>query len=239
MALRLVDEVAAASLSNGYNMRFAVCIALLALTSAAFTQTNERPNPRRDRVVWEPPGWNFPENVKATVPKEMLTTFRVLDYEIKLEETSINDVKERLGGIIGRKGDASDASAWLCFHGADATGRWVLWLENGEIDGDSVGGFQWQRLSNRDILDGRCHTLGKGDSLLQLPLSLRLGIRSAVVLSKLGPPTFKDGQRLIYLHEHEAGSARPEDPFISSNIVMVRIRNGVVWAIEASKTISD
>lgn len=220
-------------------MRFALFIALFALSAAASTQAEGRTNSDLARVLWEPPDWNFPENVKATVPKEMLTTLRVSNYEIKLEETSINDVRQRLGGVIGRKGDAGDASEWLCFRGADANGRWVLWLENGEIDGDFVGSFQWQRLSNRDVLDGRCRVLGKGDSLVQLPLSLGLGIRSSEVLKRLGPPTSRDGERLVYVHEHEAGEARAGDPFISSNIVVVHIRNGLVWAIQASKTISD
>jgi hypothetical protein len=51
---------------------------------------------------------------------------------------------------------------------------WVLWLESGEIDGGYVGSFQWQRLSNRDVLDSRCHALTGTTSAIKLPLSLRL-----------------------------------------------------------------
>jgi hypothetical protein len=153
--------------------------------------------------------------VKATVPKEMVSTFRVSGYDITFEKTNMKDVEQRLGGVIGEKGDASDASEWLCFHGADAMGRWVLWLENGEIDGGSVGSFQWQRLSNRDVLDTRCHTLRKAGSVIRLPLSLQLGAKSSEVLKSLGPPTLKTDERLIYLHEHEVGGTRAEDPFIS------------------------
>jgi hypothetical protein len=122
-------------------MRLVLCIVLLTLTSTVFPQTSRRPNPHSARAVWEPPDWNLPDNLKATVPGEMLTALRVSGYEIKLEETSFNDVKEHLAGIIGRKGDAGDATEWLCFHGTDAAGRWVLWLENGEIDGGSSAVF--------------------------------------------------------------------------------------------------
>jgi len=220
------------------NMRFPASIAFLLLASSAFTQTVSQPSSHAARTIWEPPEWNFPQDVKATVPKEMVSTFRVSGYDITLEKTRMKDVQQRLGGVIGEKGDASDASEWLCFHGADAKGEWVLWLENGEIDGGSVGSFQWQRLSKRDVLDTRCHILPKEGSVIQLPVSLQLGTKSSEVLKSLGPPTWKTDERLIYLHEHEVGG-RAEDPFISSNIVVVLLRNGMVWAIQVSRTTSD
>lgn len=221
------------------NMHFAASIALLLLASSGFTQTVSQPTTHAARAIWEPPEWNFPQNVKATVPKEMVSTFRVSGYDITLEKTSMKDVEQRLGGVVGKKGDAGDASEWLCFHGADATGGWALWLENGEINGDSVGSFQWQRLSNHDVLDTRCHALRRAGSIIQLPLSLQLGAKSSEVLKSLGPPTLKTDGRLIYLHEHEVGGTRAEDPFISSNIVVVYLRSGIVWAIQVSKTTSD
>jgi len=220
-------------------MHFTASVALLLLALSAFTQTVSQPSSRAATAVWEPPEWNFPQDVKATVPKEMVSRFRVSGYDITLEETSMKDVQQHLGGVIGEKGDAGDASEWLCFHGTDASGGWVLWLENGEINGGSVGSFQWQRLSNRDVLDTRCHTLLKAGSVIQLPLSLQLGTKSSEVLKSLGPPTSKSDQRLIYLHEHKVGGTKPEDPFITSNIVVVRLRNGIVWAIQVSKTTSD
>ncbi|MGA7697038.1 MAG: hypothetical protein WCA76_18570 [Candidatus Sulfotelmatobacter sp.] len=220
-------------------MRFALCIILLVLASAAFTETDERASQRSDKVVWEPPEWNIPENVKATVAKEMFSRFRVSGYEVTLEETSMEDAEQHLGGVIGKRGDAGDAMQWLCFQGADSVGGWVLWLESGEINGGSVGSLQWQRLSNRDVLDRRCHALQKAGTPIQLPLSLKLGAKSSDVLKSLGPPTSKDGGRLIYLHEHEVGAIRGGDPFISSNIVVVHLRDGLVWAIQASKTTSD
>jgi hypothetical protein len=218
-------------------MRFPASVAILLLASSAFTQTVSQSHAAK--AIWDPPEWNFPQGVKATVPKEMVSTFRVSGYDITLEKTSMKDIQLRLWGVIGEKGDASDASEWLCFHGADAKGGWVLWLVNGEIDGSSVGSFQWQRLSNRDVLDTRCHLLPKVGSVIQLPLSLQLGTKSSEVLKSLGPPTWKTGGRLIYLNEHEAGGTSAEDPFISSNIVVIVLRNGIVCAIQVSKTTSD
>jgi hypothetical protein len=216
------------------NMQFRASVTLLMLASSAFAQAVSQPSSHTARSIWEPPEWNFPQDVKATIPKEMVSTFRVSGNDITLEKTSMKEVQQRLGGVIGEKGDASDASEWLCFHGADALGGWVLWLENGEIDGGSVGSFQWQRRSNRDILDIRCPTLTKAGSVVQLPLSLQLGAKSSDVLKSLGPPTSKTDESLIYLHEHKVGGTNA-GPFISSNIVVVRIRNGMVWAIQGPK----
>lgn len=213
-------------------------VALLLLASSAFAQPVSHSSSHAAKAIWEPPEWNFPQDVRATVPKELVSTFRVSGYDITLEKTRMKDVQQRLKGVIGEKGDASDASQWLCFHGADAKGRWVLWLESSEMDESAVGSFQWQSLSNREVLDTRCHLLPKASSVIRLPVSLQLRTKSSEVLKSLGPPTRKTNERLIYVHEHEAGGTRA-DPFISSNIVVVGLRNGMVWTIQVSKTISD
>jgi hypothetical protein len=169
----------------------------------------------------------------------MVSTLRISGYNITLEETSMKDTERRFGGIIGKKPDASDASKWLCFHGKDAAGRWVLWLVNDEINEGSIGSFQWRRISSHDVFDTRCHTLPKADSVIHLPLSLRLGTKSSELSRTLGQPTLKTHERLIYLHEHEVGGARAGNPFVASNIVVVHLRNGIVWEIQASRTTSD
>jgi len=202
---------------------------------AAFAQNVKQSNSHSHDLVWEPPEWNYPQELKASVPNEMFSTFGLSGYNVVFEETSIESVQKHVGGKAGKKGDAGDALEWLCFHGADTAGRWVIWLESGEIDGGSVGSFQWQRLSDREVLDSRCHALaGNGVSL---PLSLRLGAKKAEVLKNLGAPTSSDTERLIYLHEHK--STIRGEPFTISNIVVIDIRNEVVWAIRASKTSSS
>jgi len=217
-------------------MRLAAWISVVLFASSAFSQTPTQLKTHGADAIWEPPDWMIPENVKPTVPKELLSTIRVSNFEIVLEKTSMEDVQRHLGGQFGRRGDASEGLRWLCFHGADAVGAWVLWLEDNEIDGSSIGSFQWQRLNKHGDFDSRCHTLGK--ATVELPSSLRLGARLSEVLKSLGPPSSKEGEKLIYFHQHEAGGTR-DDPFISSNTVVVHSRNGRVWKIQASKTTSD
>ncbi|MGA2345213.1 MAG: hypothetical protein ABSF93_04360 [Candidatus Sulfotelmatobacter sp.] len=212
-------------------MRTIPCIVLVLLSVTAFAQTTQQSKSYSTRMVWEPPDWNFPQNVKGNGRREMLTSFRVSNYEIALERTEMKDVQKHLGGEIGSR--ETDASEWLCFHGANETGRWVLWLENDEISASIVGAFQWRQISENDVLDPRCQVLRGEGSTIALPLPFTLGATQSQVLKSLGSPTARDNERLVYLHAHDNGS------FVSSNTVMVRLRDGVVWAIQASKTTSD
>jgi hypothetical protein len=183
-------------------------------------------------VIWEPPAWTFDDLPKATVSKQMLATLRVAGFPVTLEDTKMNDVSSTLGGTIGGKGDAGDFEEWLCFHGTDPNGRWVLWLESGEIDGGSVGGFDWRRLNKIAVLDRRCRVLG--GTKVELPIALRLGISEAEVLKTLGLPTVRHSDSLLYVHEHQV-SIRGE-PYDSQNIVIILLRAGRVWSIKVSKT---
>ncbi len=212
-------------------MRSISCIALVFLALTAFAQTTQQSKSHSSRVVWEPPDWNVPQNVKGNGRREMLTSFRVSGYAIVLEQTEMKDVQRRLGGEIGSR--ETDSSEWLCFHGANETGRWVLWLENDEISESLVGAFQWRQLSESDVLDPRCQSLRREDSMITLPLPFTLGAMESQVLKSLGSPAARDSDRLIYLHEYGSGS------YVSSNNVIIRLRNGAVWAIQASKTTSD
>ncbi len=199
------------------------------LLSVAFAQTSAQ-------VIWEPPDWNFPQETKATVSKEMLSALHVSTTRITLEETPLDKVKQLIGGEIGTKGDAGEAMQWLCFRGTDHGEGWVLWLESGEIDGGSIGSFQWQSMPNNAAIDGRCHTLG-GSATIKLGLPLKLGMTEPQLFRVLGAPSSKQGESLIYLHEHTLSLKGV--PYDSSNIVMVRVRDGKITSIAASKTTSS
>jgi hypothetical protein len=206
--------------------------AFVLLSLAAFAQTTEQSRSYDARVIWEPPDLSFPQNLKANGKSEMLSSLRVSNYEIALERTEMKDVQKRLGGQLGSRG--SDASEWLCFHGENDVGRWTLWLENDEINQGSVGSFQWWQASKDDVFDARCQALAKEDSMVILPVPFfALGATESQVLKSLGSPTARESERLIYLHTHGSGS------FNSSNTVIVRLRNGLVWAIQAAKVTSD
>lgn len=221
-------------------MRLTLYIFVAILTVPAAFPAAASP-PQRSAIVWEPPDWVFPENAKASIKKEMLTSLRVSGYDVVLEQTAMKDAQDRLGGEMGSKGDAGDALEWLCFRGTNENGSWVLWLESGEIDGGLVGSFQWRQVSKSDVFDARCHDLDAAAGAISLPVpNLKLGATQAQVLRSLGAPTSRTAARLIYVHEHDVTSAtKRNDPFVSTNLLIVRLRNGIVWAIQASKTTSD
>ncbi len=207
-------------------MRGIVIAALLAITSAAFAQS---------AGIWQPPTLDLPDRLpQATVSKEMITKLRVAEMQIILEETPLNDVQKNLGGVIGSRGDANEALQWLCFHGSDAKGRWVLWLESSEMGSGNVDGFAWQRMAEKATLDSRCLTQ---DVEIDLPVRLAIGLTESDVLGCLGTPTAKYRNTLIFDHEHQE-TVRNE-PFTSSNTVYLELRSGVVWAVQVWKTTSN
>lgn len=234
MTRRILPAKAFPSAIGAVMHRFVGLSALLLFVACiTLGQTASRSSSSIDAVTWEPQAWAFlQEYPKATVSKQMVAALRVSNLLVRLENTTMEDVKATLGGTIGKKGDAGDFDEWLCFHGSDPSGGWVLWLESGEIDGGTVGSFQWQRLSASAVLDRRCRVLG--EAKVKLPIALQLGITEAEVLKILGRPTVKQGDRLIYLHEHPL-TIRGE-PSTSDNVVAILLRGGRVWAIEVSKT---
>src|SRR3974390_2343943 len=221
-------------------MRFVPFIIVALLTSAAIAQTVKDSDTHRSPMVWEPPEVLYPDSAKATVKKELLTSFRVRGYVIALDETAMKDVQGRLGGQIGSREDHRDALEWLCYHGADAGGRWVLWLENDEMNGSFVGSFQWAQLSKSDVLDPRCHLLD-GSGQIKLPLSrLVLGTAQSEILESLGPPSVKNAERFVYLHRHAVTvKTGGREPFISSNMLIIFFSNGAVRAVQGARTMLD
>ncbi len=212
---------------------------LLIATCAAFAQTASHPvPPAGGQAIWEPPAWDFPRELpQATVAKEMLATLRVSGFRITLEETKMDDVKTRFGGTFGQSGEAGEFYEWLCYQGTDSKGRWALWLGSGEINGGTVGDFQWRRLAEGAVLDERCRKVQGTSDSVALPIALQLGMSEKDVLKTLGPPSARRGDTLIWLHEHQ--ETIHWEPYTSDNTVMILLRDGVVWAIQASKTTSD
>src|ERR1051326_4946160 len=153
-------------------MRIAFVAAIFLLASSTVGHSDQAPTSNRG---CEPPEWSLPQNLSASVPAEMVSGFRVENYEVKLEDTSMEEARQHLGGEIRAQGDAANALQWLCLYGTDAVGGWVLWLESREIDAGYVGGFQWQRLSGNKVSRRGCHALRHSPLKVELALPLRLG----------------------------------------------------------------
>jgi hypothetical protein len=188
------------------------------------------------RVFWEPLGLlpSVDRLPQPTVSREYITSLRVANWSMILEKTTLEDVQARLGGTVGRRGDASTSLHWICLSGTDRAGRWVLWLESGEIHGGDVGAFELRRIPPAAVLDDRCVALSGRNSGVTLPIPLRLGIKEAEVIKVVGKPTVRLGEILLYVHEHQE-TIRGE-PFDATNVLAVLVRRGVVEAIEVWKT---
>jgi len=203
-----------------------VLLAIAIVPQYASSQMNNR--------IWEPTLLEdaTDEIPKGTVSKEIVGQLQLSGLRIVLEETKMSDVAAKLGGTIGQRGDAADYLEWLCYEVPTSEGRSVLWLLSGEIDGETVGGFQWLSIAASRELDQRCQILPRG--AVEIPLAIRPGIAEAALRSVLGKPTRQKGQRIEYVHEKELEIRK--EPFTVTNTLSVLLRNSVVYCIEVWKS---
>lgn len=212
-------------------MKRIICTALLGLlTSTLPAQTSSN---LQNSLVWKPPRILESEALpKGTVSRLMVKALRISDLNVELQETNMNQVQESFGGTFGTQGDAGDHLEWLCLSGRDVAGRWVLWLESGEMDAETVGSFQWRRVPEDARFDARCGMLSETDKV-KLAIPLHPGMSESQLFEALGQPTLRNGNTLLYVHEHDEVSKN--GPFTVLNTVSIVLRDGAVWAIEVLK----
>jgi hypothetical protein len=131
-------------------------VLLLAFSLPSLAQILVPRDQRKNLTIWEPPlllKFTDDSYSHPSVAKEMIASLSLSDSRILLEQTEMDVIQSKFGGEPGARGDASESLRWLCLHGTDDAGRWVLWLESGEMDGPSIGEFQWQRVSTSAIFD--------------------------------------------------------------------------------------
>jgi len=188
-------------------------------------------------VPWAPVSlFGFPDGAfpKATGTKVMMVSLSVEGMPIILEETMIVDVQKRFGAEFGHSGDAGDSLGWFCLEGNDPGGNWVFWLISGEIDGPTIGSFQWKRISADAVVDPRCHQVGDVGVAIRPPWQLQLGDSEIQVGKILGKPALVQGGTRFFVHDHKE-MIRNEEIDVSSSVA-VRIGKGQVEEIEVIKT---
>lgn len=213
--------------------------AVLIVTCTTCAQTTVKSLPHPSSSVWGPPNLHWPESLPApTVPGEMIKSLRMGDWPIVLETTELLTAQEHFGGTVGHRGDAGEALAWICLYRLDDSAPWVLWLESSEIDGPTIGGFQWQSLEKGAKIDRRCKALDEKMGTVELlPNPLHLGMTEAEVERVLGKPTTKYRDSVLYFHEHDLTIRK--EPYTLDNDVLIVYKNGRVWAIAANRTTSS
>jgi hypothetical protein len=208
---------------------------LMFFVLVAHCQNSPDPDRIGPRMVWEPPAFARPDTLpKPTIPKEMIGGLKVEGWPIVLEHTELREAQKHFGGSIGSRGDAGEALGWLCLYKRDPDVSWVLWLESSEIDGPAIGSFRWERLTVDSPMDERCQRLSGRDASVDLPNSLRLGIRESEVVERLGQPSAHIGGVAIYMHEHNLKI--DSTPYTLSNEVGIGYRDGKVWVIDVEHT---
>jgi hypothetical protein len=170
----------------------------------------------------------------GSVPKRLVTSLTVSDVKIALDETKLAQVSEHFGGTEGGRGDAANSLGWVCFQGMVGKNQSVLWLMSGEMNADSIGGFQWRLISQGVTVDRRCKSLPSGQAKIELSHGIRVGMTESQLLRVLGQPTKTMKNKLLYVYDKDV-SIRNES-YSEINLLAVVVRNGTVLAIEAWKS---
>jgi hypothetical protein len=186
------------------------------------------------QLSWEPPALMTPEVLpNPNGSDDMIAALRIGDTNVTLEKTPLASLQSLFGGTIGHRGDAGDSLSWLCLGGSNSGKSWVLWLESGEIDGDTVGGFRWEAINPGTQLDHRCGQV-RAPTGVELPLPLQPGTSQSDLLRTLGAPAARKEGRLLFIHEHEM--SLNSESYTATNSISVLLRKGSVWAIEVWKS---
>ena len=194
---------------------------------------------RSEVAVWTPTAIHWPEeNFRGTVPRPMVESLMVKGVPVELEETTLESLKKKLGGVIGNHGDGGDSLAWICYTGVDASGPWIFWPTSSEMGGlSTINGFVWRHLETNERADWRCRELPSGDRLVELPLALHPGMTETEIRGLLGKPTLVRGQDLYYAHEH-LRRIRKEDWSVWNGVALA-LRDGRLWALSVNKTTTN
>ena len=180
------------------------------------------------QALWEPPsigdGRQFPV---IAIPSDLIPALRIDNREIVLDRTPLAETARRFKARIGRRGDGSESLGWVCIAGRDAEGRWMLWLESGEIHGDAVGAFQLRRIGVPEPIDAKCVS---SRASIRNPAGLRLGMSRADVRRILGESSGTPAM-IAYLYEHPGA-----DGFTIESMISVVFADDVVAAFEVWRT---
>jgi hypothetical protein len=208
------------------------------VVAVLFGQDSAHQTSHPPRVIWSPPNLKLPSMLPTpSVKKEIIKGLRIDGWPVTLEKTKLAQAQKQFGAVVGSRGDASEALAWICLQGIDDQGTWVMWLYSGEINGPAIGGFQWQRISPDMQLDRRCRLLDRQQGRVELPIHLTLGMSEAEVVARLGRPSGTFRNLAIYSHEHNL--TIDNEPYTVENDVLIEYGDGKVSTIAVNHTTSN
>lgn len=187
---------------------------------------------QREALPWAPAKYNFLSSAQSRNWQGTIRSLRLADMQIVLEETTLEQVRNRFNGEIGRRGDAGDSEGWLCYQVSNVEGSWILWLTSDEIHGVShISDFQWKLLRPNQIPDKRCKQLTDDSNKIELALPIRVGEAREEVLRALGKPTALKENNYYYMREYPA--TFHNEACTVWNGLTVEFREGIAAAIEA------
>ena len=183
------------------------------------------------QALWEPPGIGDGRQFPViAVPSDLIPALGIDTHEIVLDRTPLAEAAQWFTARVGRRGTGSESLGWVCIAGRDAEGRWMLWLQSGEIHGNAVGAFQLRRIGTGDRIDSRCVS---SRASIRNAAGLRLGMSRADVRRILGDSSGTPAM-IAYLYEHPGAGGFTVESMISVVFVEDAVTAFEVWRTETN-----
>jgi hypothetical protein len=191
-----------------------------------------------------PPPYPFTGAARGNEPsaeRGLVRIVRIGSYPVELEATRLDDIRDHIGlGQSHQAGDASEFVRWYCYSEPKA----ILWLLSGELGGGEIlTGVVAQTVGGSDRRRGACPALPETSRPVTLGFGW-LGSSRKALEASLGSPSLVEGEWLgFFFSGKEPGLASlpgHDEPvkveFDVSSSVAVRVREGVVVELHASRT---
>lgn len=163
------------------------------------------------------------------------TGFKMGDFGIIYEETSLGEIKSKIGsGRIDHEGDAAESTYWLCY----TVQQERIWIMSGEMGGSKHDVLNVAVKSGEFKASTDCPELPVQFQPISFDHGLRVGETEYSVVKALGSPSHREGKWMSYNYTGK------EDQFCKpwgadvTNWALFEVENGHVISIRAGQVTS-
>jgi hypothetical protein len=178
---------------------------------------------------------------KATLKHKPSTTLRMGTLRIRLEQTTLDDVRRvASAGKIAHRGDAGDSIYWLCYTNATRNQAQRIWIvSDGEMGGSAhyVTEISAETTSNEHATTD-CPALPKRLSAVSLANDLWLGASEWQATMRLEAPSYQNGAWRSFDFAGKVAGDCPGGALDLTASLMLHFQNGRVNSLRVSQITS-
>jgi hypothetical protein len=212
-------------------MRFTEILLAISIASASVAMVASCPASAAEDNY--PPEIPKVDGIRSTLSAPPVKELHLGNLKVEFERTTLSDIVRALGvGTIRHRGDASESEYWLCFTAISRGTSQRIWISSGEIGGDVhfVESVLVTAISDKDT-PSACPQLPARFRRLSLGNAPWVGAREEDLQKLLGSPSLERDDWRFYSYNGKV----PKGDFDESALLGVRVKNGTVITLVASK----